>query len=409
MIGYEQKAQNRPQFYGDEILSPVNGKPMVSFPKYKAKCWRFLSEFVVTCILLLAVGIVAGIYAFRWWLYTKIASNAQVVASVINVIQIQLMTLFFNYVAFAMTDLENQRTDVAYEDSMIIKLFCFQFVNNYSAFYYLAFIAGYRPIPNGADPSSAGECGYNDCMTALAVNLGITFGLRLTLTNVILWLYPCVMKWLRRRANAENAAKSNKTDQPLSDAEQEFIKEPFDTVNSFLLWYSDTATFFGYTVLFTAALPVAPAFMLVHKYYSIRFDAWQVLYDYRRPIRTSAEDIGNWQQIFELISVIGVITNAGLIVFTMSVLNWMTISGREWIFIGFQWFIFFVQLIVRVAIRDVPAYVTIQQERQAFFNSKIIDRVADEENVMPSLPPVDPKRSSVINLSAPGYAFGGLA
>ena len=162
-------------------------------------------------------------------------------------------------------------------------------------------------------------------------------------------------------------------------------------------------------MLFTAALPIVPAFMLVHKYYSIRFDAWQVMYDYRRPIRTSSEDIGNWQPIFELISVIGVITNAGLIVFTMSVLNFMTISGREWIFIGFQWFIFMIQLIVRVAIRDVPAYVTIQQERQTFYNSKIIDRVADEENVMPLLPPVDTKRTNVINLVPPRYTSNAVA
>ena len=182
-----------------------------------------------------------SIYVLRWWLYTKIAAaGAQIVASVLNVAQIQIMTVFFNWVAFKMTDAENRRTDDEYEDSMIIKLFCFSFVNNYASFYFLAFIAGSLPVPAGADPNSAGECGYPDCMTALAINLGVVFGLRITLTNAVLWAYPYVMRYWRRRENASGHA--------MSEAEMECIKEPFDMIDSFLLMYSDISTFFGYTV-----------------------------------------------------------------------------------------------------------------------------------------------------------------
>ena len=57
-----------------------------------------------------------SIYVLRWYLYTKIAAaGAQIVASVLNVAQIQLMTLFFNWVAFKMTDAENRRTDDEYQ------------------------------------------------------------------------------------------------------------------------------------------------------------------------------------------------------------------------------------------------------------------------------------------------------
>jgi hypothetical protein len=167
-------------------------------------------------------------------------------ASFLNVIQIQVLTYVYDHLAFKLTDLENRRNDVLYEDSMIIKLFLFQFVNNYSSFYYLAFIAGSLPVPNGANKDSRvsyryrillfhftshrcrtvttslavlfisimrwtsrpspsllyrtlpaliaplltlclslrlslslspqGQCGYSDCMKALAINLGIIFG-----------------------------------------------------------------------------------------------------------------------------------------------------------------------------------------------------------------------------------------
>ena len=77
---------------------------------------------------------------------------------------------------------------------------------------------------------------------------------------------------------------------------------------------------------------------------------------------------------------VGVITNGGLIVFTMTVLDnlgW-TASGKQWIFIGFQWFLFISQAITRLAINDIPQPV-IQQERQALYVAKVIDKVPDEE------------------------------
>ena len=104
--------------------------------------------------VLMVIGVIAGVYTLRYVLYQKIGSNAQVIASIINVVQIQILTYVYDFIAFKLTDLENQRNDINYEDSMIIKLFLFQFVNNYSSFYFLAFIAGYLEVPVGAQPNS---------------------------------------------------------------------------------------------------------------------------------------------------------------------------------------------------------------------------------------------------------------
>jgi Calcium-activated chloride channel len=104
--------------------------------------------------VLCVIGVIAGIYTLRTVLYQEIGSDAQIIASILNVIQIQVLTFVYDHLAFKLTDLENRRNDVLYEDSMIIKLFLFQFVNNYSSFYYLAFIAGSLPVPNGANKDS---------------------------------------------------------------------------------------------------------------------------------------------------------------------------------------------------------------------------------------------------------------
>ena len=70
----------------------------------------------------------------------------------------------------------------------------------------------------------------------------------------------------------------------------------------------------------------------------IRFSGFNLLMQHQRPLLAGAEDIGSWQPILEFVSTTGVITNAGLIVFTMTVLpeNIITQHGKLWIFVGFQ-------------------------------------------------------------------------
>lgn len=53
------------------------------------------------------------------------------------------MSRLCSIVANALSERENHRTDTQYEDSMIAKIFIFQFVNSYASFFYLAFIAQY--------------------------------------------------------------------------------------------------------------------------------------------------------------------------------------------------------------------------------------------------------------------------
>lgn len=71
-------------------------------------------------------------------------------------------------------------TDTQFEDSMISKIFLFQFVNSYASFFYLAFVAKYLE----------GGCGVSDCMESLAVNLGIIYGSRLITGNLLELLLP---------------------------------------------------------------------------------------------------------------------------------------------------------------------------------------------------------------------------
>jgi len=74
-----------------------------------------------------------------------------------------------------------------------------------------------------------------------------------------------------------------------------------------------------------------------------------------------------------------VLTNAGLICFTMDVLWRYSIAGRIWVFIGFQWVLMTIQFIFEVAIADIPEDVEIQMQRMKFIEDKIIHKSQDDD------------------------------
>jgi hypothetical protein len=79
---------------------------------------------------------------------------------------LQILNQVYHEMAVSLTDKENHRTDTEYEDSLISKLFAFQFVNSYCSFFYIAFIK-----------QGAGDPCQGSCMSELSLALAIIFGL----------------------------------------------------------------------------------------------------------------------------------------------------------------------------------------------------------------------------------------
>jgi len=74
----------------------------------------------------------------------------------------------------------------------------------------------------------------------------------------------------------------------------------------------------------------------------IRSDGYQLLYMTKRVLPKDAEDIGTWLEIFQIIAAASVVTNSGLLCFTLRVITIDGI-GLVWIFIGMQYFVFFLR------------------------------------------------------------------
>jgi hypothetical protein len=319
-------------YQGEWIRSYVDGGEIIYFPSSKRQRRICFSVLSITTLVLLVISVVVGIYLMRFYLSVSTGgplsdSNAQTMASIANAVQIQVMSYLYTFIANALTDHEQHRTQTYYEDSLIIKIFLFQFVNCYASFFYLAFAA-----------DIVGDCGINGCMESLSINLAIIYGSRLATGNVLGLIMPYITYQFRYR----HLGKVDGITRP----EKEYLLQQYDEQGNNIADYADVTIQFGYTAMFVSALPLAASFAYISNIINTQGNAWKLLNIFQRPIPKGAEDIGNWQTIFLMLSIAAVITNAGITIFTMTVLDQFSIEFRFWVFIGFQWTCFTCQVIL---------------------------------------------------------------
>ena len=268
MSNYERKELERPEFRGEVVKSHINGEEIVYFPDSKLASLQFFSRTVVVSFMLLVIGVVAAIYVLRFSLQQREETNeySSTIASILNAIQIQIFNMIYQKVCVFLTDNENHRTDTLYEDSMITKLFVFQFINSYASFFFLGFIATYLEKANGAAPDNVGQCAAENCMEPMAVNLAIIFGTRLFLNNFLDVLLPYIS--YRNKYKAETKGVENVN---LTPAEKDFLLIPYNGILESISAYADTAIQYGYTMLFITALPIASFCSLLNNWARVKF------------------------------------------------------------------------------------------------------------------------------------------
>ena len=323
-------------------------------------------------------------------------------------IVIQIVNGLFLQLSVQLTDLENNRFESEYEESLIAKLYVFQFMNSYAMLFYLAFFR----IMLGD------ECEVDvGCMGELSLALFVIFGYRLVFSNAQEYLWPyaephvramfrmlkqsvvdCykqdnpedeatkhfIVKGLQESLEAEKIYEEEKIMKlrlldTMSAPEYEFNLEEYSKQDQAISDYSDLVVEFGFVTFFVAAFPLAPLFAFVNNFFQIRIDASKMLCSMRRPMPLSANGIGTWLDIYQINSIIAVITNSGIVAFSMEPYAMDTSSFG--LFIGMQYFLFTLMALAAWIVPDVPGTVPIQLKRQEFIVNKVIKGVPDPGEV----------------------------
>lgn len=371
MVGFEDDEQSRPEYQGDSVRSPVDGSPMLFFHHHEYLYRLGVSSMVVFVLVVAVLGVIAGIFVLRIVLtHTSALTTGGfawggVLTSIINAIQIQVLNILYLSVAVRLTDYENHRTDTKYEDALIQKTFLFQFVNSFSALFYIAFVKPYI--------SDIDSC-LHSCMQELSTYLGTIFITRLATGSLLQIGMPYVNEYFRKRQETKG-----ETDK-LTDVELSFFQEEYHVILGTFADFADMTIQFGYTTMFVAAFPLSTLMSYMNNYLEMRVDAWKLCQLCRRPEPRGAEDIGTWFVILEIISNIAVLVNAGIVSFTAS----NTVNNpwwvRVWIFISMSSGILLFKTLLSLSIPDVPLEVEVQLRRQKHFLDKILYNIPDENN-----------------------------
>ena len=128
-----------------------------------------------------------------------------------------------------------------------------------------------------------------------------------------------------------------------------------------------------------SALPCSSFFAFISNIFEVKGDAWKLMNLYQRPVPVIAQDIGAFQQIFTVIAGCSVISNAALMKFTLTVLNDFDQFTQWWIFVGFQWVMFTVMVVLASSIEEESQDTRIQRQRGEYLGSKLIEHMADDD------------------------------
>jgi hypothetical protein len=366
--GCEDVEKERREYYLDpftyQTISMIDGSPIVYFPPKIRQRRTIYSTFVIVSMIFVVLCFVSALFALRYELVNSdnatLAAFGGIIVSVINAIQIAILNDWFSGTAIKLTNSENHRTDTQYADSLIIKLFCFSFVNSYAPLFYIAFIKYYI---------GAG-CLADSCMAELSETLLIIFFTNLTFGNVVELLSPYisnVMRKWKKDSDGDNVSVFG-----VSEAERQFQLTEYDPVMAIIGEYSELSIQLGYVTLFVVACPIAPFLAYICNVVEIRSDGYKLLRLHRRPIPLPCEDIGSWATIFQLMAIIACVTNSGILCFTMQLFETSNAS-LVWIFVIFQYFLIITALLLEYFVDDVPEDVTIQLQRTEFIVKAITE------------------------------------
>ncbi len=171
-------------------MNPITKRTESYIPladKLKRYSLSVATTALAVCLVLAAV---LGIIVYRVSLRIALSQSealrnfsvyiVSVTAGILNLFMILILKRFYRWLAVKLTDMEFQKFNSNYENSLTMKMYLFQFINFYSAIFYIAFIKGrYLFVFNYMEP-----CEQSGCLTELCINLAIVMSGEVFLGNI---------------------------------------------------------------------------------------------------------------------------------------------------------------------------------------------------------------------------------
>ncbi|XP_064083662.1 anoctamin-1-like isoform X6 [Macrobrachium nipponense] len=255
-------------------------------------------------------------------------------AAFINLICIMIFNQIYARVAERLTELELQRTQTEFDDSLTLKIYLLQFINYYSSIFYIAFfkgkLVGYPGDYNRVFGSRQEECSPGGCLLELSVQLAIIMVGKQIMNTCMEMVIPLLWKWYNMLTVPETQREAYNCWPRWA---KDFRLVNFDPRGLFPEYlemglrhplipngckpsYLEIVLQYGFVTVFVSSFPLAPLFAFLNNVFEMRLDAKKLLTHFRRPVSQRVKDIGIWFKILDSIGKLAVVTNAFIIAFT---------------------------------------------------------------------------------------------
>jgi len=361
------KEELRPQFQGVLEKDPVTGEDVYVFPT-KEKYFRygisalivFLCLFVVTQVTLMTLDYTdivnnwIGEYALLYWWSKPFLIHGILIQNlplVLYLVALNVFTILYNYIAEVLNNWENHKYEYEYENSMVLKLVVFQFLSMNMSYLYMAFVLR----------------SYD----RLAAGIRNVLLIELVTGNIKETLIPYVLRTRKEKAKRKEMEKHKKEDtvtEPSNPAVEQFGMEESEGA---LGDYFELTRQFTLVAIFAAAFPLGSIFGCLNNHIELYSDCFKRCYLSRRNIPTRAYHIGSWLQAFDLLSIISVMSNLGIIGFTAGHLNQLLGPESDEIsvvilLICMEHLIFAMRVFAKNLIPQVPGWIRIIRAKERY-------------------------------------------
>lgn len=302
----------RPDFVGTKHKAPEDWNILTKqYPGYKYLL-RQMGMWIVTILFCLLdfMCVYGWIGAFK--------GRMDIYASICLALIIQVFTLIYQPAVDFMTKHENHKYQMSFYNSYLMKLFIFQFVNQFCAFFFIAVKQDdteYRCPPG---PDSGHDCIHllkHQLVTTITMLVGIRFAM-LALSALKI---PFFLWWEERNlrlalASKEEGADTSVEEIPVRGFIEEQAKYDENRIRVQIEGMMQLVITLGYLLIFGAVAPVIVPLCLLLFVVQLRANAWQLTRNTKRSLPRKAAGLGAWLNVVKFLMVTGVVFTGFLVV-----------------------------------------------------------------------------------------------
>ena len=342
-----------------------------------------------------------------------------------NAVLIVCFNAAWRHMALALCSWENHHLEPHYRERLTYLLFGFQCINSYFSLWYIAFLKpfGIRifgiemaacdiVVPDG---STIGSCAdqlrgviFSILVLNIVVGQTVEVGSLLIAGHVKDLISDVKLRFQRRRAatatdssdfDAPALARKERNRAKLGRAEEasdtstkkildliaEYERAPVKTVKqglgSTFYEYNELAIQYGFVIMFSLALPIAPLLALLNNLVEFRSDAFKMIYVARRIAGSRAKGIGPWMGVLRVLTYMGVACNFGFLLVTTDFFSrlavvWPVFEMR-WVQVtsvfALEHFLLVLKVTVDFLVPDMPEAVQARLARTEFLSGVKVD------------------------------------